>query len=131
MLTADRTSVRLDKWLWAARFFKTRALASKAVGGGHIALNGHKIKAARAVQVGDLLSIRKGFVAYTVKVLGVSEHRGPAIIARTLYEETTESIDKREQVQAERKAMNLQGSQPEHRPNKYERRKIRQFLKKE
>ncbi len=130
-ILSDMEQVRIDKWLWAARFFKTRALASKAVSGGHIALNGHKIKPARAVQVGDLLSIRKGFVSYTVTVLGVSEHRGPAVIARTLYEETAESVVQRERVQAERKAMNLQGNQPEHRPNKYERRKIRQFLKKE
>jgi ribosome-associated heat shock protein Hsp15 len=130
-ILSNMEQVRIDKWLWAARFFKTRSLASKAVSGGHVALNGHRIKPARTVQAGDLLVIRQGFAEYTVKVLGVSEHRGPAVAARALYEETTESVEKREQVQAERKAMNLQGSRPEHRPNKYERRKIRQFLKKE
>lgn len=124
-------TVRIDKWLWAARFFKTRSLASKAVSGGHIALNGHKIKPARTVQVGDLLVIRQGFFEVTLSVLALSEQRGPAVAARMLYQETEESVSKREQVQAERKAMNLHASCPEHRPDKHERRKIRQFLKKE
>jgi ribosome-associated heat shock protein Hsp15 len=124
-------NVRIDKWLWAARFFKTRSLAVKAVSGGHIALNGHKIKPARIVQVGDLLVIRQGFIEVTLNVLALSEQRGPAAAARMLYQETEESVSKREQVQAERKELNLQGSRPEHRPGKHERRKIRQFLKKE
>jgi ribosome-associated heat shock protein Hsp15 len=124
-------NVRIDKWLWAARFFKTRSLASKAVSGGHIALNGHKIKPARTVQVGDLLVIRQGFFEVTLSVVALSEQRGPAAAARMLYQETEESVRKREQVLAERKAMNLHASRPEHRPDKHERRKIRQFLKKE
>ncbi len=124
-------NVRIDKWLWAARFFKTRSLAAKAVSGGHVALNGHKIKPARIVQVGDLLVIRQGFVEVTLNVLALSEQRGPAVVACTLYQETEESAIKRAQVQAERKEMHLQGSRPEHRPGKHERRKIRQFLKKE
>lgn len=129
--TLNRDLVRIDKWLWAARFFKTRSLAAKAVSGGHIALNGHKIKPARNVQVGDLLVIRVGFEEFTVRVIGVSEQRGPATVARTLFEETEASVAKREQVRAERKAMNLQGNRPDQRPDKHERRKIRQFLKKE
>jgi ribosome-associated heat shock protein Hsp15 len=124
-------NVRIDKWLWAARFFKTRSLAVKAVGGGHITLNGHKTKPAKTLQAGDLLVIRLGFFEYTVRVLALSEQRGPAVTARTLYEETEESVAKREQAAAERKAMNPQGSRPEHRPDKHDRRKIRQFLKKE
>ncbi len=124
-------NVRIDKWLWAARFFKTRSLAAKAVGGGHITLNGHKIKPARTVQVGDQLVIRQGVFEFTVSVLGLSEQRGPAVRARMLYEETEASLNKREQMRAERQAMNQQGSRPEHRPDKHERRKIRQFLKKE
>jgi ribosome-associated heat shock protein Hsp15 len=124
-------NVRIDKWLWAARFFKTRSLAVKAVGGGHVTINGHKSKPAKTVQVGDLLVIRLGFFEHTIRVLALSEQRGPAMTARTLYEETEESVAKREQTAAERKAMNLQGSRPEHRPDKHERRKIRQFLKKE
>ena len=124
-------NVRIDKWLWAARFFKTRSLAAKAVSGGHVALNGHKIKPARIVQVGDLLVIRQGFIEVTLNVLALSEQRGQAAAARMLYQETVESVSKREQLQAERKELNLQGSRPEHRPGKHERRKIRQFLKKE
>ena len=124
-------NVRIDKWLWAARFFKTRSLAAQAVNGGHAALNGNKVKPARAVQVGDTLVIRQGFLEFTVRIVALSEQRGPAAVARTLYEETEASLAKREEVLAERKAMNLQGNQPDRRPNKHERRKIRQFLKKE
>jgi ribosome-associated heat shock protein Hsp15 len=101
------------------------------VSGGHVALGGHKIKPARTIQVGDLLVIRQEFLEYTVKVFALSEQRGPATVARTLYEETEASVAKREQMQAERKAMHLQGSHPEQRPGKHDRRKIRQFLKKE
>jgi ribosome-associated heat shock protein Hsp15 len=124
-------NVRIDKWLWAARFFKTRSLAAQAASGGHVALNGNKVKPARVVQVGDMLEIRQGFFEYTVRILALSERRGPAAVARILYEETEASQAKREQVQAERKALNLQGNQPDRRPDKHERRKIRQFLKKE
>jgi ribosome-associated heat shock protein Hsp15 len=124
-------NVRIDKWLWAARFFKTRSLASQAVSGGHAAVNGNKVKPARMVQIGDTLVIRQGFLEFTVTITALSEHRGSATVARTLYEETEASLAKREQVLAERKAMNLQGSQPDRRPDKHERRKIRQFLKKE
>jgi len=128
---ADMEQVRIDKWLWAARFFKTRSLAAKEVGAGHVAVDGVKVKPARMVRTGDLLTIRQGFVETTVRILAPSEQRGPAPVARTLYEETEESRAKREQVLAERKAMNLHASQPDRRPDKHERRKIRQFLKKE
>jgi ribosome-associated heat shock protein Hsp15 len=128
---SNMENVRIDKWLWAARFFKTRSLAAQAASGGHVALNGNKVKPARVVQVGDMLEIRQGFFEYTVRILALSEHRGPAVVARTLYEETEASQAKREQVQAERKALNLHGNQTDHRPDKHERRKIRQFLKKE
>nr|WP_319587981.1 S4 domain-containing protein [uncultured Desulfobulbus sp.] len=128
---SNMENVRIDKWLWAARFFKTRSLAAQAASGGHVALNGNKVKPARVVQVGDMLEIRQGLFEYTVRILALSEHRGPAAVARTLYEETEASLAKREQAQAERKALNLQGNQPDRRPDKHERRKIRQFLKKE
>jgi len=123
--------VRIDKWLWAARFFKTRSLAAKEVGAGHVAVGGVKVKPARMVRIGDLLTIRQGFLETTVQILAVSEQRGPAAVARTLYEETEASQVKREQMLAERKAMHPHASQPERRPDKHERRKIRQFLKKE
>ena len=126
-----QAKVRVDKWLWAARFFKTRSLAAGAVSAGHVASGGHKVKPARTVQVGDLLVIRVGFFEFVVRILALSEQRGPATVARTLYQETEASLAKREQVQAERRALNLQGNRPEQRPDKHERRKIRQFLKKE
>ncbi|MCL2458389.1 MAG: S4 domain-containing protein [Desulfobulbus sp.] len=123
--------VRIDKWLWAARFFKTRSLAAKEVGAGHVAVNGLKVKPARMVRAGDLLTIRQGFLETSVRVQLISEQRGPAVVARTLYEETEESQAKREQILEERKAMRPHAGQPEQRPDKHERRKIRQFLKKE
>jgi len=128
---ADMEQVRIDKWLWAARFFKTRSLAAKEVGAGHVAVNGDRVKPARMVRAGDLLTIRQGFLETSVCIREVSERRGSAMVARTLYEETEESLAKREQVLAERAAMQLHASQPDRRPDKHERRKIRQFLKKE
>jgi ribosome-associated heat shock protein Hsp15 len=124
-------TVRIDKWLWAARFYKTRSLAIKAVSGGHVAVNGQKIKPARTIQQGDLLVIRLGTSEYTVRVLAVSERRGPAVVARTLYAETEESVLKREQARAERAAMQPAGTQPQQRPDKHQRRKIRKFLQKD
>lgn len=123
--------VRIDKWLWAARFFKTRSLAAKAVGGGHVAVGGVKIKPARMVRVGDVLTIRQEYLETTVQIVALSEQRGAATVARTLYEETEASRARREQTLAERKALRLHIGQPERRPDKHERRKIRQFLKKE
>lgn len=127
----DMHQVRIDKWLWAARFYKTRSLAAKAVSGGHIAVNGHKIKPARTVQPGDMLVIRQGGLEWEIQVVAVSEQRGPAVVARTLYEETEASLVRREQARTERKALQLHLQAPERRPDKHERRKIRQFLKKE
>ena len=127
----DMEQVRIDKWLWAARFFKTRSLAAKEVGAGHVAVNGFKVKPARMVRAGALLTIRQGFLETSVRIQLISEQRGPAVVARTLYEETEESQARREQILAERKAMRSHMEQPERRPDKHERRKIRQFLKKE
>ena len=128
---ANMATVRIDKWLWAARFFKTRSLAARAVSGGHVALNGNRIKPARLVGVGDILVIRQGVVEQTVRVAALSEQRGPAAVARLLYEETEASLAKRAQEQEERRTMKLQETKPEQRPDKHARRKIRQFLKKE
>ena len=124
-------TVRVDKWLWAARFFKTRSLAAKKVGAGHVTLAGARIKPAKLVQVGDLLSIRIGYATYTVRVCALSERRGPASVARQLYEETAESVAKREQEAAERQLVKSMAVRPAKRPDKRDRRKIRQFLKKE
>lgn len=124
-------SVRVDKWLWAARFFKTRSLAAKEVGAGHVTLAGMRIKPARLVQVDDLLTIRAGYETYTVRVCALSERRGPVPVARQLYEETAESVARREQETAERLLAKSMDLRPAKRPDKHERRKIRQFLKKE
>ncbi|MDY0390341.1 MAG: RNA-binding S4 domain-containing protein [Desulfobulbus oligotrophicus] len=123
--------VRIDKWLWAARFYKTRSLAAKAVGGGHIAVNGSRVKPARTVRPGDMVHIRQGPFAWEIQVLAVSEQRGSATAARMLYEETEASQVRRELARAERKVLQLHIQAPERKPDKHERRKIRQFLKKE
>ncbi len=95
--------VRVDKWLWAARFFKTRSAATEAVLGGHIQVNGARVKPAREVAIGDRLEVRVGQRRWTVVVAGVADRRGPASVAATLYEETAESVAERERHAAERR----------------------------
>lgn len=124
-------SVRIDKWLWAARFFKTRSLASKAVSGGHVHLNGQRVKPARTVQEGDAMEIRKGHLIFSIVVRGLHDRRGPATAARKLYEESEESIAKRQETIAERRLITAPAIGPGRKPDKRERRKIRQFLKKQ
>ena len=123
--------VRVDKWLWAARFFKTRSLASRAVTGGHVHVNGARVKAARPVQSGDRLLIRRGEMEFTVIVQGLSEKRGPAPVARKLYAETAESIAAREAARDERRLIRAAAARPDRRPDKRQRRKIRKFLRKD
>ncbi|MEX2499092.1 MAG: RNA-binding S4 domain-containing protein [Wenzhouxiangellaceae bacterium] len=118
-------SVRIDKWLWAARFFKTRSLAQSAVRGGHVAVNGHACKPARSVSVGDRLRIVRGEVEFEIVVEALADKRGPASFAQTLYQETPASIKKREE-KAEQKRL-TRHSAPEGRPDKRDRRKIRSF----
>ncbi len=123
--------VRVDKWLWAARFFKTRSLASKAVSGGHVHLNGGRVKPSRTVQVGDRLQIKRGVEEFTVDILALSSRRGPATVARTLYEESEQSIALREEAREQRRLVRAPASRPEGRPGKRDRRKIREFLRKD
>ena len=99
------TSVRLDKWLWAARFFKTRQLAIEAVTAGHVELNGERAKPAKSVRAGDEITIRKPPYEFFLVVTAVSEKRGTATIARALFTETTESIAAREKLAAELRDM--------------------------
>ncbi len=127
----EKSTVRADKWLWAARFFKTRSLASKAVSGGHVNINGNKIKPSRIVAIGDTFHIRKGIVELEVVVLALSSRRASATIAQTLYEETETSREKREQVRLERQLLNAQQMKPSSKPDKRERRKIRKFQRKD
>ena len=120
-------SVRMDKWLWAARFFKTRALAAKACDIGRIRSNEVEAKPARDVRVGDMLRIRNEGGEFHVEVLHLSEMRGPATVAQTLYRETEASKELRQKEAAERKAMQEFAPLPEHRPSKRDRRRIIQF----
>jgi len=119
--------VRIDKWLWAARFFKTRALAAEAVNGGKVHLDGQRIKAARTVRVGDVYELQRGWERMTIVVRGLSARRGPASAARELYEETAESIERREREAEQRRLARLQRPVMDHRPNKKERRQLRSF----
>jgi ribosome-associated heat shock protein Hsp15 len=128
---AVEEKVRIDKWLWAARFFKTRSTASTAVSGGHVHVNGNRVKPARIVQVGDILQIRRGLVEFEVLVLELSGRRGPAVKAQTLYEETAESVERREQEAIERRLQRPADTTPVRRPDKRERRKIRKFIRKD
>jgi ribosome-associated heat shock protein Hsp15 len=121
------TSVRMDKWLWAARFFKTRALAARACELGRIQSNGQPAKAAREVRIGDMLRVTNAGGDFQVEVLLLSEVRGPASVAQTLYRETEASRELRLKVAAERKAMKLFEELPAGRPSKRDRRKIIQF----
>ncbi|MFZ3262813.1 MAG: RNA-binding S4 domain-containing protein [Terriglobales bacterium] len=119
--------VRIDKWLWAARFFKTRALAARACELGRVQSNGQPAKPAREVRVGDMLRITNEGGDFEVAVLALSEVRGPAPVAQTLYRETDESRGLRLKVAAERKAMRQFELLPPGRPSKRDRGKIIKF----
>lgn len=116
--------VRIDKWLWAARFYKTRALASAAVNGGKVHLDGQRIKASRAVKLNDVYEIHRGFERLQVVVDGLASRRGSATVAQTLYTETEKSIKTREKEAEQRKLSRLQHPVMDHRPTKKERRQM-------
>ena len=123
-----RQTVRMDKWLWAARFFKTRALAAKACDIGRIHSNEIQAKPARDVRVGDTLKIKNEAAEFVVEVLALSEMRGPAAVAQTLYRETDASRELRLRLAAEQKALQqLDGFPPAGRPSKRDRREINRF----
>ncbi|MDX1442949.1 MAG: ribosome-associated heat shock protein Hsp15 [Gammaproteobacteria bacterium] len=126
-MSDEQHKVRLDKWLWAARFFKTRSLAQEAVSGGKVHLNGDRVKPSRTVAVGDTLEITKGVDHLVVTVEGLSEKRGPAKVAQELYEETAESIEKRERFAEQRKLANMAVPRPTRKPDKKQRRKLIRF----
>lgn len=126
---AENNDIRIDKWLWAARFFKTRSLAAEAASGGKVEVNGERPKASRIVRVGDRLSIRRGPYQWTVIVKGVSRLRGPAPQAQSLYEETEESVRKREADAAQIKLERPPEFDSPGRPSKKDRRAIARFTK--
>ena len=121
------TGVRMDKWLWAARFFKTRSLAARACDLGRIESNGQAAKAAREVRVGDRLQVKNDGGDFQVEVLALSEIRGPASIAQTLYQETDTSRELRLKLAEERKAMPHLESLRDGKPSKRDRREIERF----
>lgn len=125
--TDTSDDIRLDKWLWAARLFKTRALAKQAVESGKVQLAGNKLKPGRDVNVGMELEVRQGWDERTIIVTGLSEHRGGAAQAALLYEETAQSIEKRTKL-AEQRRMHAQLQQPVAKPDKKDRR-LRQQMK--
>ena len=124
------STVRLDKWLWAARFFKTRSVARDAVSGGKVHLNGNRAKPGRSLNTGDELRIQRGEEEYTITVLDLSARRGPAPVARSLYEESEENRSKREKLAEERKLEYQKNATRERRPDKRQRRRLVQFKNK-
>lgn len=114
--------MRLDKWLWVARFFKTRSLARQAIEKGQVLVDGQRPKSSREIAAGDVLQVQQGFDRKTVTVLGLAEQRGPASVAQALYREDEESIRLREEKVAQRRAQQLSAPVSDHRPNKRERR---------
>jgi ribosome-associated heat shock protein Hsp15 len=123
----DESRVRIDKWLWAARFFKTRGLATEAVEGGKVHVNGERVKAARAVRLGDRLEVRRGPEVMEVVVLALSGQRGPAPAAQALYEETAPSQARREALAEQRRLLGPSAPVSRGRPDKRSRRRIIQF----
>lgn len=122
------TSLRLDKWLWAARFFKTRKLAAEAVSGGKVHLNGQRTKPSKEVKVNSHLLIHKEQFSWDITVLGINSHRRPAPEAVLLYKESEASLAKREKdIIQRREERQLLHIEPTHRPNKKQRRQIHQF----
>lgn len=125
MKTANE-AVRLDKWLWAARFYKTRSIARNMVDGGKVHYNGQRSKPSKIVELGAVITLRQGNEEKTVTIEKISAHRGGAPIAQTLYEETTESLAKREEFAKQRK-LHAHNPAPERRPDKKQRRDIIKF----
>ncbi|MFZ8983229.1 MAG: RNA-binding S4 domain-containing protein [Steroidobacteraceae bacterium] len=117
-------ALRLDKWLWHARFFRTRSLATEAVAGGRVHLNGQRVKASRAVMVGDRLDISIGADAVSIDVLELPDRRGSASVARSCYRETEASIQRRERAAELRRLARLATPQTDGRPDKHTRRDL-------
>ncbi len=124
---SDDGRLRLDKWLWHARFFRTRSLATAAVSGGKVHVNGERAKPARGVRVGDQLEITAGFDALTVTVLAIPVRRGPAPEAHRCYEETTGSAARRERMREQRRLASMAAPQTPGRPDKQTRRALLRF----
>ncbi len=119
--------VRIDKWLWAARFFKTRGAATETVQGGRVHINDERAKPAKDVLIGDVIELTVGQIPWTVVVTGIADKQGSAAVAATLYDETAESREKRQQLAADRRFARPVGSDLGARPTKRDRRRIEQL----
>lgn len=119
--------VRIDRWLWAARFFKTRSLAKAAIEGGKVSVDGHKPKPAKEIQRGQTVEVRRGDEVYTVVVEDLAEKRGSATIAQTLYSETTPSIELRETIRSQKRMERAGLTVPQSKPSKKQRRDLRKL----
>ncbi|MFK4753658.1 ribosome-associated heat shock protein Hsp15 [Oceanobacter antarcticus] len=126
-MTDNAIKIRLDKWLWAARFFKTRALAKHAIEGGKVHYDGQRCKVSKLADVGAKLTIRQGFDEKEIVIMALSDQRRGAPEARLLYEETPASIKQRMDKTEQRRVLNASISMPDHKPNKKERRDMRRF----
>jgi len=122
-------AVRLDKWLWAARFFKTRALAAEAIDGGKVHLNGERVKRSKGLKIGDEVRVRLGPYEHRIVVRSTSDRRGPATVAATLYDELPESRATREALIEQRRMESAVGMEDAGRPSKRDRRQIDQLRK--
>lgn len=118
------TEVRLDKWLWAARFYKTRTLARSMIEGGKVDYNGVKAKPSRTVEIGALVKVLQGNIRREVEVVKISDQRGPAVVAQTLYKETEKSIEQREKQIEQIRLNSLLAPHPDEKPNKKDRRAL-------
>ena len=121
--------IRLDKWLWCARFFKSRSLAASAIRAGHVKLNGSAAKSSRTIRVSDQLDIYLKPYTYSVVIQNLARSRLPASQAKQLYDETTESLQKREELASQLKMSRLSGANTQKRPGKHDRRKIIRFTR--
>ena len=120
--------VRIDKWLWAARFYKTRSLATTAIEGGRVHVNGSRVKPSYKIKPNDQLRVTRPAYKQDIIVLAISDKRGPATTAQTLYQETDESLSRRQMLTAQRKILNQNLPGTGKKPNKHERKKIRKIL---
>lgn len=127
MPESSNQAVRLDKWLWAARFFKTRRLATDAIKGGKVEVDGQRAKPAKDVRVGQMVSVTKGVYEFHVRVEALSEQRGPASVAEQLYTETEDSRERREMVRAQQRSVAASVPRTSGRPDRRNRRELAEF----
>jgi ribosome-associated heat shock protein Hsp15 len=126
-ISSENSSTRLDKWLWAARFYRTRAIAKQMIDGGKVFYNGQRTKSGKAVSIGDIIKIRQGFEEKEVTVIALADKRQDATFAQTLYQENEQSIASREKNALARKQGILLSPASDTKPDKKQRRKLREF----